>query len=518
MHFIKEPIQGASLPQFGHFLTVSYIDRAGQVSDDRLKALYAYKADEDYKDIKKQEKAAKALKEQQEAEEAKKQEEAKNKQGADKNAKDGAEKKTAEKSDISISVSLGTSKSESSSTSQTTAAQGSSITGGNNVKITATKEDIKVKGSDITGENVTLDAKKNIEITASENKNVSNSDSKSSSASIGASINLGDGSIGGLNVSGSKQTGEIKENSTTYNQSTVTANDNLTMNSGKDTDIKGSKVSGDKVKVDAGENLNLESLQDKETYDEKNSSAGGVMSKLGGSSFASGAAGAGITQLVMNELKNIKDPAVLQWASAIVGAAAAKLVGGDAKTGASVAASETKNNWLSHDEQVSFANRLKKALVEGDIDGARRIIREYSEISKRNSDLNSFNNEATEGLDDDGAGLLEQLQRYASSTGQTLTNNGLNYDLANLAASVNKFALQLPENHGFDTSTTADTVDQINQPPETVDSVMDNGGSWNSEGKAVRADGTVCDNLPNRGNYAYKAYNHQDIMMTERLL
>ncbi len=49
------------------------------------------------------------------------------------------------------------------------------------------------------------------------------------------------------------------------------------MNSGKDTDIKGSKVSGDKVKVDAGENLNLESLQDKETYDEKNSSAGGTI-------------------------------------------------------------------------------------------------------------------------------------------------------------------------------------------------------------------------------------------------
>jgi len=63
------------------------------------------------------------------------------------------------------------------------------------------------------------------------------------------------------------------------------------------------------------------------------------MAKLGGGSFASGATGAGVTQLVMNELKNIKDPAVLQWASAIVGAVAAKIVGGDTNTGASVAVS-----------------------------------------------------------------------------------------------------------------------------------------------------------------------------------
>ncbi len=75
---------------------------------------------------------------------------------------------------------------------------------------------------------------------------------------------------------------------------------------------------------------------------------GGIMSKVGGGKFADGAASAGLTQLVMNELKNIKDPAVLQWATAIVGAAAAKVVGGNAQTGAGVAVSEVRNNWLSH--------------------------------------------------------------------------------------------------------------------------------------------------------------------------
>ena len=86
---------------------------------------------------------------------------------------------------------------------------------------------------------------------------------------------------------------------------------------------------------------------------------GGIMSKLGGSTFASGAASAGITQLVMNELKNIKDPAILQWASAIVGAAAAKLVGGNAQTGASVATSETKNNYLTHEQYAQYQAQLK---------------------------------------------------------------------------------------------------------------------------------------------------------------
>jgi filamentous hemagglutinin len=76
--------------------------------------------------------------------------------------------------------------------------------------------------------------------------------------------------------------------------------------------------------------------------------AGGIMAKLGGGDFASGAASAAINQLVMHELRKIDDPAVMQWVSVALGAAVAKIIGGDAQTGASVAASETKNNALIH--------------------------------------------------------------------------------------------------------------------------------------------------------------------------
>ncbi|BBB90435.1 hypothetical protein MAMMFC1_01086 [Methylomusa anaerophila] len=92
--------------------------------------------------------------------------------------------------------------------------------------------------------------------------------------------------------------------------------------------------------------------------------AGGLMAQLGGGSFASGAAGAGFNQTVMSELAKIKDPAVIQWASVIVGAVAAKVVGGNAQTGASVAASETKNNFLSDWQK----EQREQALKEGDLE------------------------------------------------------------------------------------------------------------------------------------------------------
>jgi hypothetical protein len=71
------------------------------------------------------------------------------------------------------------------------------------------------------------------------------------------------------------------------------------------------------------------------------------MSELGGNNFASGAAEAGLNEIVINELANLDDPAFMQWASAIIGGAASKAVGGDAQSGASIAASGTKNNWVA---------------------------------------------------------------------------------------------------------------------------------------------------------------------------
>ena len=71
---------------------------------------------------------------------------------------------------------------------------------------------------------------------------------------------------------------------------------------------------------------------------------GGIMSQITGAGFSSGAIGAGVNEAVIGEIKKIKDPGTAQIVSAIVGAAAAKAVGGNTGSGASAAASGTKWN------------------------------------------------------------------------------------------------------------------------------------------------------------------------------
>ena len=123
------------------------------------------------------------------------------------------------------------------------------------------------KASLVAGGNV-------INITASETTNKLEQDSKSSSASVGVGFDIATGQVSSVTISGSKIKGEVDANSTSYNESTVKADKNLDFTSGKDTNIKGGKLSGEKVTGNVGGDLNIESKQDKNSYEEKNSSAG----------------------------------------------------------------------------------------------------------------------------------------------------------------------------------------------------------------------------------------------------
>ena len=73
---------------------------------------------------------------------------------------------------------------------------------------------------------------------------------------------------------------------------------------------------------------------------------GGLISQLSGAGFASGAAGAGLNEALINNLKGL-DPALAQVISALIGAAAAKAINGNATAGAIAAASGTKWNKFS---------------------------------------------------------------------------------------------------------------------------------------------------------------------------
>ena len=219
---------------------VSHVERANQVEDKRLAALHGYKAVESI------EKNAGLIKD------------------AVKDPSKG----------VSINVSIGSTKSKSESSSTTVVANGSNVKAEGYVKITSTEKDINIKGSSVEGKDVTLNAKENLNITASKNTNKLEQNSKSSSASVGVGFDIATGQVSSVTISGSKSKGEVDANSTSYNESTVKADKNLDFTSGKDTNIKGGKLSGEKVTGNAGGDLNIESKQDKNSYEEKNSSAG----------------------------------------------------------------------------------------------------------------------------------------------------------------------------------------------------------------------------------------------------
>ena len=86
--------------------------------------------------------------------------------------------------------------------------------------------------------------------------------------------------------------GEVSANGTTYNESTVTANKDLSFASGNDTNIKGGMLSGEKVTGNVGGDLNIESKQDSNSYKETNKSVGASIG-LGSNKAVSGSASVG---------------------------------------------------------------------------------------------------------------------------------------------------------------------------------------------------------------------------------
>ena len=153
------------------------------------------------------------------------------------------------------------------------------------------KEDLNVKGSDIVGNRIHLEADNDIHIWATEEKETQKSSQSSKGGSLGVSLSAG--SV--VSVDGKFYAGKGKENgsTTSYRASTVNANDTLTMKSGKDTDLIGSTVSGNKVKADVDGNLNIESLQTKKEYSEENISAGMSFSTAAGKPSYGGSASKG---------------------------------------------------------------------------------------------------------------------------------------------------------------------------------------------------------------------------------
>jgi filamentous hemagglutinin len=179
---------------------------------------------------------------------------------------------------INLSIALGMNKSENKSEQTSNTAAGSTVAAGHDVSIVATggkrNNDLTVQGSQITaGNDALLKADGNILLAGAQNTIEQHSTNKSVNGSLGIGISFGSEKNGlSFNASASQSRGNADGNDLVWSNTHVTAGNQASLISGKDTTLRGAVVSADKVKADVGGDLNIESLQDTSTFASKQKS------------------------------------------------------------------------------------------------------------------------------------------------------------------------------------------------------------------------------------------------------
>ena len=199
-----------------------------------------------------------------------------------------------------VSLTAGTSSQD--SRYHSTDTQGTTINAGENVSVRA-GNDIAGMGVQIAGKHVALDAGRDILLSSSQNTTHSESKNSGSQFSVGVGVSL-IGAQNGISVELGASQHKGKENSQSQRNtnSVVHADEQLTVNSGRDTTLKGAELEGNRVVVNTGRDLTISSVQDTASYNSKQSSSGASLSLCipplcyGASSGSVSASGENITQ------------------------------------------------------------------------------------------------------------------------------------------------------------------------------------------------------------------------------
>ena len=206
------------------------------------------------------------------------------------NDKAGYKAKKRAKADnlVNIRVSIGSSSSRSESSYEANTFDGGSIESNGDIIIEANSADsikgnIKAVGETISGKTVKLVASNDVSLQAATNTSEKLEHAKSKGWSVGANISVTGGGILGFDASANVAKQKSNTKVTTHTGTTVVGSDGVTITSGKDTHISGSKVIGKSVTADVGGNLSIESLQDTKTYVGESSNKGFSVSTNAGS-------------------------------------------------------------------------------------------------------------------------------------------------------------------------------------------------------------------------------------------
>jgi filamentous hemagglutinin len=195
---------------------------------------------------------------------------------------------TPQSSGINLSISLGSSSSQQQISQQNRTALGSSLIADQQISLRArgkteqgdgaaeeprlTGGDIKMTGALLEGDQITLNAANELNLSSAENHSDYNETSKSKSAGIGISI----GSDGLLFfVEGSRSRGLVNQSDDHYLETLINAKEKATLISGGDTTLKGAQVNARRIEVNSGGDLNIISQQDEEHFKKRNQSIGG---------------------------------------------------------------------------------------------------------------------------------------------------------------------------------------------------------------------------------------------------
>ena len=192
----------------------------------------------------------------------------------------GAGQSGGDSSGIKISITYGQQQSESKTHVEGKTAAKSQVNADGQVNIVATAvgkdANIDIIGSDVSGkQGTTLIADNQVNIKAAEQTHMERSTNKSSGFNVGVAIAIGKGVSAGLTVGGNYGKGYGNGDEVSYVASHVgDSNSKTVIQAGGDANLIGSQVIGKRVEVSA-ENLNIESLQDKATYDGKQMNVSG---------------------------------------------------------------------------------------------------------------------------------------------------------------------------------------------------------------------------------------------------
>ncbi|MGA4397954.1 hemagglutinin repeat-containing protein [Ralstonia nicotianae] len=200
---------------------------------------------------------------------------------AGKNAADAIAADPKSGGGASISITVGGSKSESKQTQDADTAAGSTVRAGGDVRIRATGDGqnstLTVQGSDVqAGKNALLKADGDINLLAAKNTADMERSSSSMSGGVGVAVSVSsNGASFGVTANASASRGTGNGHDVTWTNTHVNARNQLTLESGGDTNLKGAVASGRQVVADVGGNLNATSLHDTSTFHSKDQSISG---------------------------------------------------------------------------------------------------------------------------------------------------------------------------------------------------------------------------------------------------